>query len=106
MAVEKIRWQRELSDAGDELSDARATILKHSDRIRELERGYSLLPNPAESKLRVEIGNLRAELEAYKRDLPTALELLNELLKRRKKSDVREVDIEIILEILGDDKPE
>jgi hypothetical protein len=35
------------------------------------------------------------------RQFPTALELLNKLLKRRKKSTVREVDIEIILEILG-----
>ena len=66
MEVEKARWQRELSDAGDEVADARAIILKHSDRIRELERGFSLKPNPAESGLRVEIGNLRAELESYK----------------------------------------
>lgn len=33
--------------------------------------------------------------------LPSALELLNEVLKRRKASKIREADIEVILEFLG-----
>jgi chromosome segregation ATPase len=71
MEVEKARWQRELSDARVELEDAKATMLKQGDKIRELERGYSLKPNPAESRLRLEIGNLREELEASKQVQPT-----------------------------------
>lgn len=109
MEVEKARWQRELSDARAELADAKVTMLNQGNRIRELERGYSLKPNPAESRLRLEIGELNQQLEAYKqqqqspteRQFPTALDLLNKLLKRRKISKVREVDVEIILEILG-----
>lgn len=68
--LEKVRWQRELSDARDELADAKSTILKQGNKIRELERGYSLKPNPAESRLRLEIGDLQAELEAYKQQNP------------------------------------
>ena len=68
--LEKVRWQRELSDARDELADAKSTILKQGDKIRELERGYTLKPNPAESRLRLEIGDLQAELEAYKQQNP------------------------------------
>ena len=60
--IEKVRWQRELSDARDELADAKSTILKQGNKIRELERGYSLKPNPAESRLRLEIGELRSQL--------------------------------------------
>lgn len=37
-------------------------MLKQGDKIRELERGYSLKPNPAESRLRLEIGELRSQL--------------------------------------------
>jgi len=62
MKLEKVRWQRELSDTRGELADAKATMLKQSDKIRELERGYSLKPNPAESRLRLEIGELQAHL--------------------------------------------
>ena len=62
--VERIRWQRELSDARAELADAKATILNQGNKIRELERGYSLKPNPAERRLRLEIGELQAQLEA------------------------------------------
>jgi chromosome segregation ATPase len=68
--LEKTRWQRELSDARAELEDAKATMLKQGNKIRELERGYSLKPNPAESRLRLEIGDLQAELEAYKQQQP------------------------------------
>ena len=64
--LEKVRWQQQLSDARAELEDAKATILNQGNKIRELERGYSLKHNPAESALRLEIGNLQAELEAYK----------------------------------------
>ena len=60
--IEKVRWQRELSDARDELADAKSTMLKQGNKIRELERGYSLKPNPAESRLRLEIGELRSQL--------------------------------------------
>lgn len=38
--LEKVRWQQQLSDALAELADAKATILKQGDKIRELERGY------------------------------------------------------------------
>jgi len=68
--LEKVRWQQQLSDARAELEDAKATILKQGNKIRELERGYSLKPNPAESRLRLEIGDLQAELEAYKQQQP------------------------------------
>ena len=66
MELEKTRWQQQLSDARTELADAKATILNQGNKIRELERGYSLKPNPKESALRLEIGNLQAELEALK----------------------------------------
>jgi hypothetical protein len=75
MEIEKGRWQRELSDARAELADAKATMLKQADKIRELERGYSLKPNPAESRLRLEIGELQAELEAYKQQPAPAIDL-------------------------------
>lgn len=115
--LEKTRWQRELSDARAELADAKATILKQSDKIRELERGYSFKPNPAEAALRLEIGDLRAELEACKQQpeaasrvlycdskfkQPEAADLLNQLKGRRKKSRADLADVEAILEILGD----
>ena len=73
--LEKVRWQRELSDARVELEDAKATMLKQGDKIRELERGYSLKPNPAESRLRLEIGDLQAELEAYKQQPQPEIDL-------------------------------
>lgn len=73
--LEKVRWQRELSDTRTELEDAKSTILKQGDKIRELERGYTLKPNPAESRLRLEIGDLQAELEAYKQQPAPAIDL-------------------------------
>ncbi|MEG4589113.1 hypothetical protein QUA54_28435 [Microcoleus sp. MOSTC5] len=106
--LEKIRWQQQLTDARGELADAKATILKQGDKIRELERGYSFKPNPAESALRLEIGNLQAELDAYKQqqpapasELPEPADLLNQLKGRRKKSKAELADVEKILEILG-----
>jgi chromosome segregation ATPase len=107
MKLEKVRWQRELSDAKTELADAKATILNQGNRIRELERGYSLKPNPAESRLRLEIGNLQSELADLKqksaaasKDLPEAANLLNQLKAKRKKSKADLTDLEVILEIL------
>jgi len=107
MKLEKVRWQRELSDAKAELADAKATILNQGNRIRELERGYSLKPNPAESRLRLEIGELQAELSDLKqksaaagKDLPEAADLLNQLKSKRKKSKTDLTDLETILEIL------
>ena len=110
MEIEKIRWQRELSDAGDEVADAKATMLKQADRIRELERGFSLKPNPAESGLRVEIGNLQAELESYKQlQALKAEDIINELagigaltkdIKIRKKAMLE------MQKLLGEDEPE
>jgi len=106
MKLEKIRWQRELSDARDELADAKATMLKQSDKIRELERGYSLKPNPAEKRLRLEIGELQEQLSDLKqksasasKDLPEAAEVLNQLKSKRKKSGASFsfADIEIVL---------
>jgi chromosome segregation ATPase len=105
--VERIRWQRELSDARAELADAKATILNQGNKIRELERGYSLQPNPAEKRLRLEIGELQAQIADLKqksatasKDLPEAAEILNQLKSKRKKSKTDLADLEIILEIL------
>jgi chromosome segregation ATPase len=107
MKLEKVRWQRELSDARAELADAKSTILNQENKIRELERGYSLKPNPAESRLRLEIGELQAELSDLKqksaaasKDLPEAANLLNQLKAKRKKSKADLADLEVILEIL------
>jgi chromosome segregation ATPase len=105
--VERMHWQRELSDARAELADAKATMLNQSNKIRELERGFSFKPNPAESKLRLEIGELRSELSDLKqksaaasKDLPEAAEILNQLKAKRKKSKADLTDLEVILEIL------
>ena len=68
MELEKVRWQQELSDARAELADAKATMLVQSNKIRELERGYNFKPNPAESRLRMEIGELRSQLEIQRAD--------------------------------------
>ena len=107
MKLEKVRWQRELSDAKAELADAKATILNQGNKIREVERGYSLKPNPAESRLRLEIGNLQAELSELKqksvaasKDLPEAADILNQLKAKRKKSKTDLADLEVSLEIL------
>ena len=97
-------------DARTELADAKATILKQGDKIRELERGYKFKPNPAEAALRLEIGNLQAELEAYRQqqqpatefELPDALELLNELRTKRKKSKVEAEDVKLLLQLISD----
>lgn len=105
--LEKVRWQGQLSDARSELAEAKATILEQNNKIRELERGYSFKPNPAESRLRLEIGELQAELEAYKQqpatefELPEPADLLNQLKGRRKKSKAELADVAEILEILG-----
>ena len=123
--VERIRWQRELSDARAELADAKATILNQGNKIRELERGYSLKPNPAERRLRLEIGELQAQLETERASrekieversslkqnsasaatlseklAPDAATILSQLRARRKKSTVTLGDVEKILEIL------
>ncbi len=106
--------QQELSDAKSELKDAQATILNQGDKIRELERGYSFKPNPVESALRLEIGNLQAELEAYKQqpatelELPSPADLLNQLKTRRKRSTATLADVEKLLEILeeGSNEPD
>jgi chromosome segregation ATPase len=106
MKLEKVRWQRELSDARAELADAKATMLNQSNKIRELERGFSFKPNPKESALRLEIGNLQAELSELKQksvtatELPEAADLLNQLKTRRKKSTASLADIEVILEMI------
>jgi chromosome segregation ATPase len=105
--LEKVRWQQELSDAKAELADAKATILNQGNKIRELERGYSFKPNPAERQLRLEIGNLQAELfelkqksTAASKDLPEAADLLNQLKTRRKKSSASLADMKLILEMI------
>jgi chromosome segregation ATPase len=104
--AERMRWQQELSDARAELEDAKATILNQSNKIRELERGYSFKPSPKESALRLEIGDLQAELSELKqksvsaRELPEAPDLLNKLKAKRKKATASLADVEAILEIL------
>ena len=107
MKLEKVRWQRELSDARAELADAKATILNQGNKIRELERGYTLKPNPVERRLRLEIGELQAELSDLKqksatasRDLPEAADLLNRLRAKRKNLKMDLVDMKVLLEIL------
>jgi chromosome segregation ATPase len=125
MELEKVRWQRELGDARDELADAKATMLKQGNKIRELERGYSFKPNPSESALRREIGELRSQLETERADrseieaelselkqnsayaamlseklTPDAATVLSQLRVRRKKSKTDLADLEAILEIL------
>ena len=77
--VQKVRQQLDLSNAKSELAKAQATILHQSERIQHLE-SYQRQP-PTE------------------RQFPSALELLNEL-HRRRRTKTREIDIEIILEIL------
>jgi chromosome segregation ATPase len=118
--LEKGRWQRELSDARAELADAKATILNQGNKIRELERGYNLKPNPKESALRLEIGELRSQLEQERAsreeieaeladlkqksitasELPEVADLLNQLKGKRKKSKTDLADVAVILEIL------
>ena len=105
--LEKDRWQGELSEARSDLAAAKATIVQQGDRIRELERGYTLKPNPAERRLRLEIGELQSELAELKqksaaasKDLPEAADLLNQLKSKRKKSRADLADLEAILEIL------
>jgi chromosome segregation ATPase len=104
--VERVRWQQELSDARAELADAKATMLNQSDKIRELERGFSFQPNPAERRLRLEIGELQLQLSDLKQksaatsELPEAADLLNQLKAKRKKSKTDLADLEAILEIL------
>jgi chromosome segregation ATPase len=104
--LEKVRWQRELSDARAELADAKATMLNQGNKIRELERGFSFKPNPAESRLRLEIGELQAQISDLKQksatasELPEAAEILNQLKAKRKKSKTDLTDLEVILEIL------
>jgi chromosome segregation ATPase len=125
MELEKVRWQRELSDARAELADAKATMLVQGNKIRELERGYSFKPNPAESRLRMEIGELRSQLEIerasrekieaelsdlkknsapaatlWEKLTPDAATILSQLRAKRKKSPVSLADIEAILEII------
>jgi len=105
--LEKDRWQGELSEARANLAAANATIVQQKGKIIELERGYSLKPNPAEQRLRLEIGELQTELAEMKqnpvtaiRNLPEAADLLNQLKAKRKKSKADLVDLEVILEIL------
>ncbi len=105
--LEKDRWQGQLSEARADLAAAQATIVQQKGKILELERGYTLKPNPAERCLRLEIGELQTELSDLKqksaaagKDLPEAAELLNQLKAKRKKSKADLTDLEAILEIL------
>ncbi|MEG5031043.1 hypothetical protein QUB36_28300 [Microcoleus sp. AT8-B1] len=104
--LEKVRWLQQLSDARAELEEAKATILKQGDKIRELERGYSLKLNPVESALRLEIAELRSQLADLEQnpapaiDLPEPADLLNQLKGRRKKSKAELADVTAMLEIL------
>jgi len=105
--LQKDRWQGQLSEARADLAAAKATIVQQEGRIRELERGYSLKPNPVERRLRLEIGELQTEISDLKqksavasKDLPEAAELLNQLKSKRKKSKTDLADLEVILEFL------
>lgn len=107
----EIQWQQRLTDARGELADAKAVILQQGNRIRELERGFSLKPSPVDvatmKAQRLEIGDLKAELADLKqksatasKDLPEAADILNQLKAKRKKSKTDLADLEAILEIL------
>ena len=102
----ELRWQQEISNLKSELEDAKATILALGDKNRELERGYSFKPNPVESALRLEIGELRSQLADLQQksgpasELPEPADLLNQLKGRRKKSKVDLADVATILKIL------
>jgi chromosome segregation ATPase len=105
--LEKDRWQGQLSQARADLAAAQATIVQQKGKILELERGYTLKPNPAERRLRLEIGELQTELSDLKqksaaagKDLPEAAELLNQLKAKRKKSSASLADVELILEMI------
>jgi hypothetical protein len=78
-----------------------------------LERGYSFKPNPVESALTREIGELRSQLETERadqeenkksapagKDFPEAADLLNKLKTKRKKTKTDLADLEAILELL------
>lgn len=66
-----------------ELADAKSTILKQNDKIRELERGFSLQQTSAPAI-----------------ELPEPADLLNQLKGKRKKSKAELADMATILEIL------
>jgi hypothetical protein len=106
-----LRQQKQISDLKHELEDAKLTVQKLGDKNRELERGYGFKPNPVESALRLEIGDLRSELEAYKQqpdtdfELPEPADLLNQLkglVGKKCGSTLR--DMQVVVEILrGED---
>ncbi|MEG4962644.1 MULTISPECIES: hypothetical protein [unclassified Microcoleus] len=89
MELEKVRWEQQLTDARAELADAKATILKQGDEIRELQAKLT----DAELKQNSTPAN----------ELPEAANLLNELKSKRKKSRADLADVVEILEILGGD---
>lgn len=110
----EIQWQQQLSDANSELADAKAVILKQNDKIRELERGFSLQPRPSDAAAmkaqRLEIGELRSQIDDLQKTsapaikFPEPADLLNQLKSKRKKSTASLADVETILEIIeGDD---
>ncbi|MEG4287278.1 hypothetical protein QUB68_29655 [Microcoleus sp. A006_D1] len=106
----EIQWQQQVSDAKSELADAKAIILKQNDKIRELERGFSLQPRPSDAATmktqRLEIGELRSQLADLQQtsapaiELPEPADLLNQLKGKRKKSKAELADMATILEIL------
>jgi chromosome segregation ATPase len=114
----EIQWQQRLSDANSELADAKAVILKQNDKIRELERGFSFKPSPADAATmkaqRLEIEDLRSQLSDLQQNsapaikLPEPANLLNQLKARRKKSTATLADVEKLLEILeeGNNEPD
>jgi len=115
MAIKQLetQWQQRLTDVRGELADAKAIILKQNDKIRELKRGFSLKPSPADAATmkaqRLEIGNLRSELADLKQksapiaiavEFPEPAMILSQLRARRKKSKADLADIEAVLELL------
>jgi len=105
--LEEARWQRELSDARAELGDAKATILNQGNKIRELERGYSLKPNPAERRLRLEIGELQTQLSDLKQKsatagkvFPEAADVYNQFKAGNPKTKITYRDVEKILAMI------
>lgn len=109
----EIQWQQQISDANSELADAKAVILKQNDKIRELERGFSLQSRPSDAAAmkaqRLEIGELRSQIDDLQQTsapaikLPEPADLLNQLKGKRKKSKAELADVETILEIIEGD---
>jgi hypothetical protein len=89
-----IKSREERQKLQEEISALKYRDESQSRRLQEMQARMDELEiqtNPSETSASTQ----------PQRQFPTTLEVLNKLLKRRKKSTAREVDIEIVLDILG-----